>query len=204
MNHSELGKKGAAKRRFFIAAMPPTNIQDITAKIREKGPDHWKWQHPHDYHISIAFPGELTEEQVEKLIKILKQIDFSAFDVQVKGLKAFNRSGHPQKAPHVLWAGLNASGDAHFRELHKRVSQILNDHGFNSGRRDMEPHITLAKVPNNEMDAMLDIIRKEDGLTSETWRCEELILFETRARNRDHMANDPSPYLEVERFRLKP
>lgn len=197
-------KKGELKRTFFIAAAPPPQIQKAIEKLRHKGPNNWRWQHPEDYHISLAFPGVQTDEGLERIKKALSKLKFIPFNVSVKGLKSFNRSGHPQKPPHVLWAGLNASGDAHLRELHKRICKVLADEGLPHGRIDMEPHITIAKVPNEDIQQLLDIIREHDDLESEEWFCDEIVLYQTLAKSRPADQGHPDPYIELARFKLKP
>lgn len=195
--------KGTLTRTFFIAAAPPQHIQDVLAQIRDKGPQEWRWQHPEDYHISMAFPGKQDDEGLEKLKTALSQLKFQPFRVAVNGLKSFNRSGNPQEPPHVLWAGMNASGDAHFRELHKRICAVLKDNGIPYGRDDQEPHITVAKVPNKEIDRLLDFIRDHDHLRSGDWVCDEIILYETFSKSRPAGSNE-RPYKELARFKLKP
>ncbi len=196
--------KGALTRTFFIAAAPPKHIQDVLEKIRHQDPANWRWQHPEDYHISMAFPGKQDEAGLEKIKDALSKLKFQPFKVAVHGLKSFNRSGHPQEAPHVLWAGLNASGDAHFRELHKRLCAELEKSGIPFGKRDQEPHITVAKVPNNDIDGLLKIIRDNDDLSSADWLCDEVILYETFSKSRPADSANESPYREIARFKFNP
>lgn len=206
--NDDMLRKGGLKRLFIAVAIPPHIAKQLhhIQEDAENTPNtkHWRWQHPEDYHISIAFPGNQGPNGLKKTIKALSNVRFPSFEAYVQGLRCFNRSGAKSNIPHVLWAGINPSADAYLKELGKVVAEELRKEGIPFGRVDVMPHITLAKADQDDMNIILDIVARHDTLASDTWTIDEIILYDSHSQSRMGRKNDPHPYTEIQRFKLKP
>jgi len=130
--------------RCFIAIAIPepvrVRIAESLAVLRRRRDDA-RWVPPENLHISLAFLGEVPENQINGLSGILTAVSNGAgpFTLKICGAGTFG----PPRHPRVLWAGISSSPD--LPALHKALSARLREHGFPADDRDYSPHVTLAR-----------------------------------------------------------
>ncbi|KGX89423.1 hypothetical protein N781_09230 [Pontibacillus halophilus JSM 076056 = DSM 19796] len=95
--------------------------------------------HPEDFHITLKFLSECTEEVVEELIQRLGEIEQRAFALTLKGIGSF---GNPT-TPRVIWGGVEENEQ--LTMLHEQVVRCCETFGSPQEDRPYRPHITLAK-----------------------------------------------------------
>lgn len=205
-------EKGDLKRQFFIAVFPPDHIkQQIAQQLKENAGedfDHWEWKSDDDYHISLAFPGRLTEEELADLLKTLEQVDNETFEISLKGLQWFPREENKAKNnKHVLWASPDQNGNNSFRELHLKVKALMRRYGFKYGRDEVSPHITIAKTPISDVDLAKDFMNAHNDFGTDSWVCDRFAIYETLSPDDEtHPKNNQgegSRYRKIAEFRLK-
>ena len=54
-----------------------------------------------NFHFTLQFLGEISEEISQKIIQALRKIEFSSFSVNLRGVGAFPKP----KFPRVIWIG---------------------------------------------------------------------------------------------------
>jgi 2'-5' RNA ligase len=200
---------GALKRRFFIAVMPPETVTAPLDDLRQQGPAHWDWKNHKDFHISLAFPGALNQAQLQKLINVLSTVEHKAFPLNFSGLDCFMRDPFNRKKGtlHVLWARPETSADAHLRSLHAAIITHLKAHKFAVGRRDIIPHLTVAKVPANDNSLVSHFAAAHAHKSTASFHCDRFGIYETLEKNDprhpDHNNGQGSRYLKVAEFILK-
>ena len=59
-----------------------------------------------NFHFTLQFLGEVSEEITHEIIQALCKIKFSSFDVNLKGVGAFPKS----KSPRIIWIGTDENG----------------------------------------------------------------------------------------------
>lgn len=117
------------------------------------------WISPHEYHVTLAYLGLITEEQRSRLIATVDRIFVPPFEVHLQGL-GFHPPG---KRPRSLWLGFGrgkemfeAFGDRVRKEVAERAGLIPRDGFF--------PHVTVAKIKdkfsNDEYYELLKTIRE--------------------------------------------
>ncbi len=102
-----------------------------------------KWAHPHDWHVTLHFLGELPVGQKSGVQQALDQAAaaVSAFTLRLAGLGTF---GAP-RSPSILWVGLPEPLDS-LRSLHAELGRNLRTHvGFEAEQRAYRPHLTIAR-----------------------------------------------------------
>ena len=98
-------------------------------------------------HFTLQFLGEISEELAGKVSSALKQIEFSSFDLTLKGIGAFPNP----KNPRVVWIGTDEKGGDLLIELSKKVGAVLEPLGLVSDK-PFKPHITIFRIKRRKGD----------------------------------------------------
>jgi RNA 2',3'-cyclic 3'-phosphodiesterase len=137
--------------RTFIALELNEALQrflgEIISQASQELPD-LRWVDPRGIHLTVAFLGELSDEQLVEAIFAAEAAAHKAtpFEYRLKGLGIF---GSPQ--PRVIWMGVEdlASGKVQGSPLqlvHRVLSKELELRGFEVEKRPFSPHLTLARI----------------------------------------------------------
>ncbi len=105
---------------------------------------------PQNIHITVKFLGNITPATVEKIFEEMKQLQFSPFTVNIKGLGAFPNSSYPR----VIWAGIT-EGTEQLRRIFSQLEQRLRALSFPPDSKGFNPHLTIARVRSGRNKAQL-------------------------------------------------
>ena len=94
-------------------------------------------------HFTVQFLGEVSDEMSQKIQDELNQIEFEAFDVNIKGIGAFPKPSFPR----VVWVGTEGEGSEKLNRLALQVSEKLSNLGFKADK-PFKPHLTIFRVKN--------------------------------------------------------
>ncbi|HJJ22938.1 MAG TPA: RNA 2',3'-cyclic phosphodiesterase [Nitrosopumilus sp.] len=100
-----------------------------------------------NFHFTLQFLGEITEEISQKIIQALRTIEFSSFSVNLKGVGAFPKP----KFPRVIWIGTDDDGGNMLIQLSKKVKKVLEPLGFFPDK-SFNPHITIFRIKKKVED----------------------------------------------------
>ena len=92
-------------------------------------------------HFTLQFLGEVSEQIIDKIIQSLNTIEFSKFDIYLKGTGAFPKL----KSPKNIWIGTDEKSGKKMIELSKKVEKALEPLGFSS-EKPFKPHITVFRI----------------------------------------------------------
>ncbi len=104
---------------------------------------NFKWVDPAGIHLTLAFLGELSDEQLAGAIQ--------AAEIAASDVPPFRyRLSHPgifgsPRQPRVLWIGINEPSGRLLR-LHRILNRELEQRGFEIDARPFSPHLTLARI----------------------------------------------------------
>jgi 2'-5' RNA ligase len=93
------------------------------------------------FHFTLQFLGEVSEQIIQKIIQAIKTIEFSSFNISLKGVGAFPKL----KEPRVIWIGTDENGGNLLIQLSKKVEKVLESLGFRSDK-PFKPHITVFRI----------------------------------------------------------
>ncbi len=138
--------------RTFIALKLNEALQrflgEIISQISQELPD-LRWVDPHGIHLTLAFLGELRDEQLVEVIHAAEEAaqKASPFEYRLKGLGIFGSPRHPR----VIWMGVEdlPSGKVQgspLQQVHHVLSRELELRGFEAEKRPFSPHLTLARI----------------------------------------------------------
>lgn len=127
--------------RVFVAIEIKNNdIIDSIKKFQEKININGKPVKSENLHFTLQFLGEISEEITQKIIKSLKTIEFSSFDVNLKEIGYFQNSNSQ-----LIWIGTDEIGGNMLIQLSKKVEKVLEPLGF-SLDKPFKPHITVFRI----------------------------------------------------------
>ncbi|MHB8596842.1 MAG: RNA 2',3'-cyclic phosphodiesterase [Ktedonobacteraceae bacterium] len=105
-----------------------------------------RWVDPLSIHLTLAFLGELTDEQLVEAMQtaMVAAQSIAAFDYRLAHVGIFGS----QRQPRVIWIGIEEPSGTLLR-LHRVLNRELEQRGFAVDTRPFSPHFTLSliKVP---------------------------------------------------------
>ena len=163
--------------RTFIALELNEALQrflgEIKSKVSQELPD-FRWVDPRGIHLTLAFLGELNDEQLVEAMHAVEEAAQKAtpFTYCLKGLGIFGST----RQPRVIWIGVEdlPSGKIHgspLQHVHRVLSRELELRGFEVEKRPFTPHLTLARIkqplsPNDQQRLQRLLHSRVAGLSS--------------------------------------
>jgi 2'-5' RNA ligase len=142
------------KRLFIALEMPPSCCDRL---VRLSTPMRGvRWLDAAHLHLTLAFPGHVTEAEEERVKEKLADVRVPPFFLPVQGVGVFGGA-----RPSVLWAGVGAA-HPHLFALHKRVHDALCAANLDLPLRPFHPHITLARVTEVSAQTLRPFLKKHE------------------------------------------
>ncbi len=157
-------------KRLFVGFEVSKAVHHQLAEwvFHQKTPDKVKWVDPSNYHITLAFLGETSEETLPYVEKTLKSL---ARQYAAATLHFSHLAKKPSKQPHLYWAQWSVPTDIKRLQQDTMQSLINPDYVEN---REWLAHTTLARFRQEPRNIQLAV----DWQLS--MRVEKLILFESK------------------------
>ena len=115
-------------RTFVAIEISDNNVINSIEKFQKELKINAKPVNSRNLHFTLQFLGEITEEISQKIIQILKTINFSSFDVNLKGIGVFPKL----KFPRIVWIGTDENGGNKLVNLAQKIEELLKPLGFSS------------------------------------------------------------------------
>lgn len=96
---------------------------------------------PQNIHVTVRFLGDISPSMVEKVFDAMKNVKFSPFTIQLRGLGVFPSISYPR----VVWAGM-ADGVETLRSIFNQLEPQIRALGFPADAYGFSPHLTIARV----------------------------------------------------------
>ncbi|MEU8529154.1 MULTISPECIES: RNA 2',3'-cyclic phosphodiesterase [Streptomyces] len=162
----------AATIRVFIALAPPDEAKDELA--RALGPAYaayprMRWNRIEDWHITLAFLGELPVTTVPSLQPPLAALAAARPPLEL----ALRGSGHFDER--VLWSGVEGDLDGLY-QLATEVRAAVAECGIPFEGRPLRPHLTLARARRDDTSCIVAAAEGLSGFTGRPWRAARLHL----------------------------
>ncbi len=132
--------------RTFIAIELPAEIKDYLSQLQGElkacGADV-KWVEPKNIHLTLKFLGEIDDDKLGKITKIIQDAtsEKSKFQVRISSLGAFPKIEFPR----VIWVGVD-SGDKETKQIAKELEEKIARIGIPKEERAFSCHITIGRL----------------------------------------------------------
>ncbi|WP_331748406.1 RNA 2',3'-cyclic phosphodiesterase (plasmid) [Streptomyces sp. NBC_00984] len=180
--------------RVFIALAPPDDAkEELARELRTAYDTHprMRWNRIEDWHITLAFLGELPVETVPVLRPALANLaaDHQSLRLALRGSGVFD--------DRVLWSGIDGDLD----ELHMLAADVrtaVKNCGVTFEERPLRPHLTLARARRGDRSSAGEIAERFAGFTGRRWPAERLHLVGSNVGR----SRGPIHYRDIEAWAL--
>ncbi|MET8684758.1 RNA 2',3'-cyclic phosphodiesterase [Streptomyces sp. NPDC004732] len=161
-----------ATQHAFIALAPPDDAKNELAHAL--GPAYaahpdLRWNRIEDWHVTLAFLGELPVPIVKRLRAPLADLAAARPPLRL----ALLGGGHFDER--VLWSGIEGDLEG-LHELAEAVRARVRDCGIVFAERPLRPHLTLARARRYDTASVAAAAACLDGFTGRSWQTERLHL----------------------------
>jgi 2'-5' RNA ligase len=150
-----------------------------------------RWVPRENFHITIAFPGNVAETAMDDLNESLEDIDAPAFALRLRGAGCFDKG---DKTSH-LYAGVDR--EPGLLHLKTKVDHALDVCRIPFERRNYLPHVTLARLNNADEHKAAEFIREHNLYVSEVFDVTGFALY------RSHQTKNGSMYEVLRDYPLR-
>jgi len=172
--------------------------------VREFAPDA-RWVRPESLHITLKFIGEKSDDDVEKIKRVLATIAADSIELNLRGYGFFPGA----RAPRVFWIG--SEGGSKLVSLAATVDQTLaqlnipkEEHAFNAhltlargGRGSGVPHKQKGDGPNHTFRRLQEKLAALPSPEFGTMTAREFFLYQSQLSPRG------SKYTKLAAFALR-
>ncbi|WMX43618.1 RNA 2',3'-cyclic phosphodiesterase [Streptomyces roseicoloratus] len=172
MNDQSIGTATGATIRVFIALAPPDHAKDELARQLRPALDTYpllRWNRIEDWHITLAFLGELPVTAVPPLHGALAGIAATRRPLEL----ALRGAGHFDER--VLWSGIEGDLEG-LRLLTSEVRAAVEDCGIPYVDRPLRPHLTLARARRGDASSVTALAADLADFSGRGWPTERLHL----------------------------
>ncbi|MFB9507661.1 RNA 2',3'-cyclic phosphodiesterase [Streptomyces aurantiacus] len=183
-----------AAQHAFIALAPPDHAKnELAHALSPAYAAHpgLRWNRIEDWHITLAFLGELPIQAVQRLRSPLADLAAARPPLQL----ALLGGGHFDER--VLWSGIEGDLDQ-LHELAEAVRVRLRDCGIASVERPLRPHLTLARARRYASSSVSAAAACLDGFTGHPWQTERLHLVGSTVKGH----SGPRRYEDIDAWAL--
>ncbi|WP_327378122.1 RNA 2',3'-cyclic phosphodiesterase [Streptomyces sp. NBC_01216] len=158
--------------RVFIALAPPDDAKDELARELEpayRAYPRLRWNRVEDWHVTLAFLGELPVAAVPPLRPPLADLAEARrpVDLALRGSGSFDGR--------VLWSGIDGDLDGLHR-LAGEVRTVVRECGIAFEERPLRPHLTLARARRDDLSGVVEAADGIASFTGRPWRADRLHL----------------------------
>ncbi|MBT2468153.1 RNA 2',3'-cyclic phosphodiesterase [Streptomyces sp. ISL-66] len=184
----------AATVRVFIALAPPDDAkQELERELRPAYDAYSKmrWNRIEDWHITLAFLGELPVAAVPLLRQPLADLAAAREPLRL----ALRGGGHFDNR--VLWTGIDGDLEG-LHLLATEVRTVVKECGIAFEERPLRPHLTLARARRNDHSSAVAAAASLAAFAGRPWPAERLHLVGS------NFGRGPEPirYRDIEAWRF--
>jgi RNA 2',3'-cyclic 3'-phosphodiesterase len=135
--------------RLFVGINFPPELK-LRLSLLCTGLPGAKWVDPGNFHLTLRFIGEISEDVAADVDDALSRLRARRFTLQIA------RTGVFGDKPRSLWAGIERSPE--LVGLRDKIEQALIRVGLPPEPRKFAPHVTLARLRDPPLDKLRDFL----------------------------------------------
>ncbi len=187
-------------KRLFAAIKihPSANYIRLFGEIiSQLSHERIKWVEPENMHLTLKFFGETDEKQIPGIGKALEMAvaNSNPFLIKIANTGIFGSRYDPK----VIWFGIEQQDE--LDKLAKNIFTELEKCGFEAGRQNFVPHLTIGRIKElKDKPLFQQIINKYNTIEIQDENVTEIILYESILRREGPLyLNVFTAKLQVER-----
>lgn len=138
--------------------------------------DKIKWVELYNIHITLKFFGEAEESRIEGIKELLMEVSKNhlSFSLKIKDIGIFGSSYNPK----VIWFGIDKK--ELLVDLAKDVLNQVEMLGFERGRQNFVPHITIGRIKYlDDKKRFQEAIQKYKSIEIQEQKVDQFYLIES-------------------------
>ena len=166
--------------RVFIAITIPDEIKStlaVAVKRLEPFAQNVKWCERGQYHITLAFLGEIVPSFLPHVTTAVNRVcsGVAPFECHAYGLGVFGSKRNPR----TLWAGIEPVPE--LGDLFERLRLELKKYGFKGEEDELHPHVTLGRCRESDNNrAVVNAMDADEEIEFGSWLVSRVTLYESR------------------------
>ena len=147
-------------------------IERLGLRLRSPG-DGMRWSTPEQWHITLAFLGEVSATQESVLVRELRRVREPPVPLTIDGMGVFERVG-------ILYAAVDPTPG--LAALQRAVAAAVHASGLSLEDRPYHPHVTLARSKGRSPARNLRRFKAaiEQHRPRVQWTPSEFLLYESQ------------------------
>jgi RNA 2',3'-cyclic 3'-phosphodiesterase len=139
-------------RVFSALPLPPEAVAGIVSAfsgMRGLYP-RLRWVGAQGFHITLHFFGEITEDRVNAVRRVLEDPELRRPPIPAR----LGSAGQfpPRGSPRVIWVGVE-KGEREMRDYWRLFEEKIALSGFAADARGFTPHVTIARTGSTSIDS---------------------------------------------------
>ena len=132
--------------RLFVGIGFPPELK-LRLSLLCAGVPGARWVDPGNFHLTLRFIGEITEDLAADVDEALARVRAGRFPLLLAGTGVFGGN-----RPHALWVGVERRPE--LVRLRDKIEQALIRAGLEPEQRKFAPHVTLARLRDPDLDTV--------------------------------------------------
>jgi RNA 2',3'-cyclic 3'-phosphodiesterase len=137
--------------RLFVGIGFPPELK-LRLSLLCSGIPGAKWVDPGNFHLTLRFIGEISEDLAADVDDTLSRVRARRFTLQIAGTGVFGSGDKPRS----LWAGVERTPE--LVGLRDKIEQALIRIGLVPEPRKFAPHVTLARLRDPPLDKLREFL----------------------------------------------
>ncbi len=163
--------------RLFVGIGFPPELK-LRLSLLCSGIPGTKWVDPGNFHLTLRFIGEITEDRAADVDHALVRLRARRFALQLAETGVFGGGDKPRS----LWVGIERGPE--LLALRDKIEQALIRAGLPPEPRKFAPHVTLARLRNPPIDQLGEFLGAHAGFRADPLPVEAFSLiasFQTKS-----------------------
>ena len=163
--------------RLFVGIEFPPELK-LRLSLLCSGIPGVKWVEPGNFHLTLRFIGEISEDIAADVDDTLSRLRARRFTLQIAGTGVFGGGDKPRS----LWVGVERTPE--LVGLRDKIEQALIRVGLAPEPRKFAPHVTLARLRDPPLDKLREFLVSNAQFRAEPLAVNEFCLiasFQTKS-----------------------
>ncbi|WP_297322666.1 RNA 2',3'-cyclic phosphodiesterase [uncultured Bartonella sp.] len=158
--------------RLFTALEVPHDTA-LSLSLLRGGLPGSRWIETEDYHITLRFFGDVSNEIADELVHALDRIKSQRFALQLKGIGVFG-----PKKPHSIYARVELCDGLLL--LQSNIDKIAKRLGLKLDKGKFIPHVTVARLNQVKLDDLLPYLSSRGNFSTTPFDVSRFVMMSSR------------------------